>query len=66
MALDVHGDLEAIKTRVPPAARPAAYKALVRKLEEARAQATLLQVKHRLGVCIHLVKARARQDHDWR
>ena len=65
MALDVHGALETIKTRVLPAARPAAYKALVGRLEQAKAQATRIELKHRYSVLVHYVKAKAREDHDW-
>jgi hypothetical protein len=65
MALDVHAELAGIKARVPPAQRPAAYASLVRKLEAAKKQATHLHIRHRLSVLVHLVKARARQDHDW-
>jgi hypothetical protein len=65
MPLDVHAELEGITARVPPDQRPAAYQALVRKLEQAKAQTSFVHLKQRYAVLVHYVKARARQDHDW-
>lgn len=65
MPLDIHVALAGIQATLPPERRPAAYQALVRTLQRAKDQATHLPLKHRLSVCIHYVKARARQDRAW-
>ena len=65
MPLDVQKELEAIKSHVPPAQRQAAYQHLVRRLEQAREQASFLHLKHRYSVLVHYVKAKAREARDW-
>ena len=65
MPIDVHRELAGIKATLPPERRPAAYQQLVRKLEAAKAHASHLPLKHRLSVCIHYVKAKAREDRAW-
>jgi hypothetical protein len=63
MALDFQRELDAIKARCAPGReRAQAYTHLAQRLAQAKEQAALLQVRHRLGVLVHHTKALARQE----